>query len=179
MPEGLISWKNLQQDFFDQKAAMIWHATGNLAWIKDAAEFDLGIAKLPAGRREGAPIGASSLYIFKHITEREKAAAFKLVKYLTSPQLSASWSAATGYLAVSPEAYETDLLQDFIQKNPSAATVRDQLATAAAPLSTHRPDEVNVILEEAIHAVLQGQSSAQSALSQAQRLSDQVLLPFR
>src|SRR3546814_9580624 len=87
---------------------MMWHSTGNLTAVKDAASFDFGVAELPANVQPGSPTGGGNFYVFKDTTEEERAAALKLIQFMTSPEQAAAWSIATGYMGVSPAAYETD-----------------------------------------------------------------------
>ena len=65
MPMGSIDWATLRTDFLEGKTAMMWHTTGNLTAVKDAAKFNFGVAMLPAKERRGSPTGGGSFYIFK------------------------------------------------------------------------------------------------------------------
>ena len=48
MPKGTIEWGTLRQNFLEGKTAMMWHSTGNLTTVKKKADFDFGVAMLPA-----------------------------------------------------------------------------------------------------------------------------------
>jgi len=50
MPKGMIEWGTLRQNFLDQKTAIMWHSTGNLTTVKNKANFDFGVAKLPGNK---------------------------------------------------------------------------------------------------------------------------------
>src|SRR3546814_8770101 len=82
---------------------MMWHSTGNLTAVKDAASFDFGVAELPANVQPGSPTGGGNFYVFKDTTEEERAAALKLIQFMTSPEQAAAWSIATGYMGRSEE----------------------------------------------------------------------------
>ena len=107
MPEGTIEWGTLRQNFLEGRTAIMWHSTGNLTVVKNKAKFDFGVAMLPTSKRRGTPTGGGNFYIFKKTTPEERVAAMKLIKYMTSPETSAEWSIKTGYMGVSPAAYET------------------------------------------------------------------------
>ena len=115
MPEGTIEWGTLRQNFLEQKTAIMWHSTGNLTTVKNKATFDFGVAMLPAGSEAGSPTGGGNFYIFKDASDEERAASLKLVRFMTSPEQAAKWSIETGYMGVSPAAYETTELTDYVK----------------------------------------------------------------
>ena len=175
MPSGVIEWGTLRQNFLDQKTAIMWHSTGNLTTVKKNAKFDFGVAKLPGNKELGSPTGGGNFYIFKNSSAEEKAASLKLVKFMTSPEQAANWSKATGYMGVSPAAYETNTLKEYVVEFPPAAVARDQLTHATAELSTHEAGRVRKFLDDAIQAALTGQMSAKKALEDAQAQAKRVL----
>lgn len=179
MPKGTIEWGTLRQNFLEGRTAMMWHSTGNLTTVKKNANFDFGVAMLPAGKRRGTPTGGGNFYIFKDTSYTERQASLKLIKFMTAPENSAKWSVATGYMGVSPAAYETSTLKSYVAKFPPAAVARDQLKYATAEFSTYQASRVRKGLDDAIQATLVGSKTAQKALSGAQRSAERILRPYR
>lgn len=179
MPTGLIEWGTLRQDFLEQKTAMIWHSTGNLASVKKAAKFDFGVALLPGKVRQGSPTGGGNFYIFKSTTDEKRDAAYTFVKWMSQPERAAQWSIKTGYVGTSPAAYETKALREYIASFPPAQVGRDQLSLAKAEFSTHDSERTVKILNDAIQAAITGQKSAQEALDDAQKAADRILKRYR
>jgi sn-glycerol 3-phosphate transport system substrate-binding protein len=179
MPEGTIEWGTLRQNFLEGKTAVMWHSTGNLTAVKNNASFDFGVAMLPANKRRGTPTGGGNFYIFKDTTPEERTASMKLIKFMTAPERAAEWSMKTGYMGVSPAAYETKALQDYVKTFPYAAVARDQLEYATAELSTFQTGRVRKALDDAIQAALTGSKSPKDALSEAQATADRLLKPYR
>lgn len=175
MPQGMIEWGTLRQNFLEQKTAIMWHSTGNLTAVKDSAEFDFGVAMLPANKRFGSPTGGGNFYLFKEASDEERRAALELVRFMTAPEQAAHWSIATGYMGVSPASYETDALKQYVLDFPPAAVARDQLEYATAELSTHESGRVRKLLDDAIQSVLTGQQDAQEALDSAQSQAQRIL----
>lgn len=175
MPQGLIEWGTLRQNFLERKTAMMWHSTGNLTAVKDNANFDFGVAMLPANKRLGSPTGGGNFYLFKDANDEERRAALKLVRFMTSPEQAAQWSIATGYMGVSPASYETESLKNYVLDFPAAAVARNQLEYATAELSTHESGRIRKLLDDSIQSVLSGQQSAQESLDNAQRQADRIL----
>lgn len=179
MPSGTIEWGTLRQNFLEGKTAIMWHSTGNLTAVKNNAGFDFGVAMLPAMKRRGTPTGGGNFYLFKQSTDEEKAAALKLIKFLTQPGRTAEWSIKTGYLGTRPDAYETDALKAYVKEFPPAAVARDQLEFATAELSTYQTGRVRKLLDDAIQAALTGSKSPADALGDAQKQADRLLKRYR
>ncbi|MFW6306508.1 MAG: ABC transporter substrate-binding protein [Bacillota bacterium] len=176
MPEGIIDWSTVPSNFLKGNVAMIYHTTGNLANIRDNAEFEFGTAYLPAGNKGyGTPVGGGNIYIFKGIgSEREKAAA-KFIEYVTQPEITAQWSIDTGYIATKKSAYKTNKMEEYLNKFPQAATARDQLEYASASISTHNNGEIQKILADKIQAALNGNLTPEEALKKAQKEAEKSL----
>ncbi len=175
MPSGTIEWGSLRQNFLEGKTAMMWHSTGNLTAVRKEADFEFGTAMLPANTQPGSPTGGGNFYLFKDTTDEERRAALKFVRWMTEPAQSARWSMETGYMGVSPEAYETDTLKDYIDEFPQAAVARDQLEYGTAELSTYQGGRVRRALNDAIQSALSGDASPEQALQQAQRQAEAAL----
>ena len=179
MPTGTIEWGTLRHNFLEQKTAIMWHSTGNLTTVKNNAKFDFGVAMLPAKQRRGTPTGGGNFYIFKKSSAEEKAAALKLVRFLTQPERTAEWSIKTGYLGTRADAYATPALQSYVKEFPPAAVARDQLEFATAELSTYQTGRVRKLLDDAIQATLTGSKSPKEALGGAQRQAERLLKRYR
>lgn len=179
MPTGTIEWGTLRKNFLEGKTAIMWHSTGNLTTVKKNAKFDFGVAMLPASKRRGTPTGGGNFYIFKKTSAEERVAAMKLVKFMTSPERSGEWSMKTGYMGVSPAAYETAKLKEYVKGFPFAAVARDQLEFATAELSTYQTGRVRKALDDAIQATLTGTKSPAAALKEAQATADRLLKAYR
>ena len=179
MPTGTVEWGTLRQAFLEGQTAMMWHSTGNLRAVKDNASFDFGVAELPANVRKGSPTGGGNFYVFKDTTDEERAAALKLIEFMTSPEQAAAWSIATGYMGVSPAAYETDALKEYTAAFPPALVARNQLENAVAEFSTFETARVRDGLNNAIQAALTDSKSAADALGEAQAAAERLLKAYR
>jgi sn-glycerol 3-phosphate transport system substrate-binding protein len=85
----------------------------------------------------------------------------------------------TGYMGISPAAYETAKLKAYVKDFPYAAVARDQLKYATAELSTYQTGRIRKALDDAIQAALTGAKSPADALKEAQSLSERLLRPYR
>src|SRR5438477_10156749 len=123
-PEGIVEWGTTPKDFFEKKVAMVWTTTGNLTNVRTNAKFDFGVAMLPASKERGSPTGGGNFYLFKKSTPAQREAAFKFIKWVTTPQRAAQWGIDTGYVAVRADAWETPAMKQYVagfQRPPSHA----------------------------------------------------------
>jgi sn-glycerol 3-phosphate transport system substrate-binding protein len=179
MPEGTVEWGTLRQQFTEGKTAMMWHTTGNLTAVRTSAKFPFGVAMLPASKQRGSPTGGGNFYLFKKTTPEERKAALAFVKFMTTAELAADWSMATGYVAVRPDAYETAKLKSYAADFPQAVVARDQFKFATPELSTFQTGRVRKLLDDAIQASLTGQKTPAEALKAAQAEADRLLKPYK
>jgi len=179
MPKGTIEWGTLRKNFLEGKTAMMWHSTGNLTTVKKNASFNFGVAMLPKNVMRGTPTGGGNFYIFKKTTPKERIAALKFIKFMTSPEISAKWSMGTGYIGISKAAYDTADLKSYVEGFPAAKVARDQLKFATAELSTYQTGRVRKLLDDAIQAALTGAKSPKQALSDAQNAATKLLRPYQ
>jgi sn-glycerol 3-phosphate transport system substrate-binding protein len=178
-PEGIVEWGTTPKDFFERKVAMMWTTTGNLTNVRSNAKFDFGVAMLPANKRRGSPTGGGNFYLFKQAKPEQQAAAFKFVKWITSPARAAQWGIDTGYVAVRSDAWETPEMKKYVAEFPPAAVARDQLQFAVAELSTHDNQRVTKALNDGLQAALTGSKPAEQAMKDAQREADRLLKSYR
>ncbi|HVN34476.1 MAG TPA: ABC transporter substrate-binding protein [Casimicrobiaceae bacterium] len=178
-PEGIVEWGTTPKDFFERKMAMMWTTTGNLTNVRANAKFDFGVAMLPAGKQRGSPTGGGNFYLFKKSTPAQQQAAFKFIKWITTPERAAQWGIDTGYVAVRADAWETPAMRQYVAGFPAAAVARDQLPYAKAELSTHDNQRVTKALNDGLQAALTGTKTPDVALKDAQREADRMLRPYR
>jgi sn-glycerol 3-phosphate transport system substrate-binding protein len=178
-PTGIVEWGTTPRDFFERKVAIMWTTTGNLTNVRTNAKFDFGVGMMPFGRRGGSPTGGGNFYVFKKASAAERAAATAFAKFVTQPERAAQWGIDTGYVAVTPAAFETQRMKDYVAGFPAAAVARDQLPLAWAELSTHDNQRVTKALNDGLQAGLTGAKTAQVAMAEAQREAQRLLRPFQ
>lgn len=179
MPEGIVAWSTTPSDFIEGKTAMMYHTTGNLTNVKNNADFDFGVAMLPACETYGSPTGGGNFYIFKGTSEERQQAAFEFIKWMTDDERVAQWSIDTGYVATRPSAYETERMISYAEEFPYCLVARDQLEYGYAELSTYNQAEVQKAIDDAIAAVMTNQSEIGSALDTAQSTAESILQSYR
>jgi len=178
-PPGIVEWGTTPKDFFERKVAMMWTTTGNLTNVRSNAKFDFGVAMLPANKQRGSPTGGGNFYIFKKSTPAQREAAFKFIKWVTTPERAAQWGIDTGYVAVRADAWDTPVMKQYVAGFAPAAVARDQLPYAKAELSTHDNQRVTKALNDGLQAALTGTKTPAQAMKDAQREADRLLRSYK
>ena len=178
-PPGVVEWGTTPRDFFEKKAAIIYTTTGNLTNIKANAKFDFGVAMIPGNKHRGSPTGGGNFYIFRKSTPAQQEAAFKFIQWVTQPARAAQWSMDTGYVGVSPAAYDTPALKKYGTDFPAALVARDQLPVSVAEFSTHDNQRVTKALNDGLQAALTGTKTPAQAMQDAQKEADRLLRPYK
>lgn len=179
MPEGIVAWATTPSDFIEGKTAMMYHTTGNLTSVKKNADFDFGVAMLPADETFGSPTGGGNFYIFKGVSKERQQAAFEFIQWMTDDERVAQWSIDTGYVATRPSAYETERMKAYAEEFPYCLVARDQLEYGYAELSTYNQAEVQKAIDDAIAYVMTGQSDVETALNTAQETASNILKAYQ
>ncbi|MBR1408310.1 MAG: ABC transporter substrate-binding protein [Clostridia bacterium] len=179
MAPGIVQWTDMPTQFLAGEVAMIYHTTGNLTNIKNNANFNFGVAFLPAGRQWGAPTGGGNFYITNGISEERQQAAWKYIKWMCSTERAAQWSIDTGYVATRESCYETPVLKEYYDSFPEALVAYEQLPYAQPELTTYSAAEMWRILNDNIQAAVTGEMTAEEALEAAQEQGDELLDDYR
>ena len=90
---------------------------------------------LPANKRPGSPTGGGNFYMFKKATPEERKAALTFIKWMTAPEVTAEWSIATGYVAISPAAYETAAMKKYAARTSRRPWSRATSSSTRSPSS--------------------------------------------
>ncbi|MFT8748402.1 ABC transporter substrate-binding protein [Liquorilactobacillus nagelii] len=119
------------QSFVNGQSAFYIGSSAAVASIKEAAKksFNWGAAVVPSYQgKSGTEVAGNDLVLFKGASKAEKTGAYKYLKYLIKPSVTAKWAEATGYVPVSKKAVKSKSYQKFLKENPY-----DQAAVASLP----------------------------------------------
>ncbi len=178
MPEGVNDANAASNAFFAGRTAMMIHSTGALGFVRDNMKLPMKVAFVPRALRNAVPIGGASLLIPTGNTPEREQAAWKLITFLSSPEINGGWSRFTGYFAPRMAAYDTAEMKDYLSKNPDAKVAVDQLAYAQPWFSTFNTVGVRKALEDQVQAVLSGKIKPADAMANAQKAADALLRPY-
>jgi sn-glycerol 3-phosphate transport system substrate-binding protein len=175
--------------------AMAFHTCGALGDVIDALpaiggpDVDLGIAPLPtlgSGLEpgQGSLPGGSALWLASGKSEAETAAAWKLASFLASPEIQAEWTAATGYVPISPASARLEPLATRWREHREMRVAYDVLAdqkeatpVELGPLAGPLP-EIHEVLAHAVEDVTGEGIDPSAALAAAAADADRLLAAY-
>ncbi|MFM9275924.1 ABC transporter substrate-binding protein [Pseudarthrobacter sp. NKDBFgelt] len=122
-----VSSKEAADDFSAGLTSSTISSTGSLLGVLKSAPFNVGVGFLPGGPKAETnvcPTGGAGLGIPSGISKEEQLAAGTFLKFMTEPENSAAFSAATGYM---PTRESADM-EAVLAQTPQIQTAVDQLA---------------------------------------------------
>jgi sn-glycerol 3-phosphate transport system substrate-binding protein len=167
------------QDFAAGNTAMLIHSTGNLRFVRDSAKFDWGTAFLPRHKRQAVAIGGAGFYIFKKASKEKQEAAWKFMKYATSPEIQARWNIGSGYIATRQSSFDLPLMKEYTAKLPQALVARDQIPYALPEMSTHDNWKMRNVFVTTFQEILDEKYPADEGMRRAQAEIKQILAPYQ
>ena len=158
IPVPLTPWSDAISNFLNGEFPMLYFTTGGISTIKEAgANFTWNAVYCPAGTHGfGVNEGGGDFHIFSGVPKASQDAAWKLIKFLTTPENAAQWSVASGYIAVNKKAYDTELMQAALKETPQYAVARDQLVYSYAQMMSENIDKVRQVLNDNLDALVAG-----------------------
>ena len=178
MPEGVTDQNAVSTAFFQGRVGMMIQSTGALSFVRDNMKTPYRVAFIPRAMVNAAPIGGASLILPKGNSAERTAAAWTLIKWLTSPEVAGGWSRFTGYFAPRIAAYDLPEMKQFMADHPDAKVALDQLAYARGWFSTYNVVGVRRALEDGVQAVLSGKATPEAAMAKAQLEADTLMRPY-
>ena len=144
------------------------------------SKFDWDIAHIPHG--EGVPpvtvMYGPNVCLFNSNAARERAA-WKFVRYFTSPEVTARWARETGYLPVRASALDVPEMKEFYAANPRARTVYSMLATARGEPNVMGWQEVRKLLEDAARKAVGTTAPPEQIAADLRKKADRTLAQSR
>ena len=178
MPPGVTDANAVTTAFFQGRVAMMILSTGSLSFVRDNMKTPYRVAFLPRALVNAAPIGGASLIVPKGNSPERQAAAWTLIKWLSSPEVAGSWSRFTGYFAPRIAAYDLPEMKSYMAVHPDAKVALDQLQYARGWFATYNTVAVRKAMEDAVQAVLSGKLTPEVAMQAAQTQADALMRPY-
>ncbi|QEN87370.1 sn-glycerol-3-phosphate ABC transporter substrate-binding protein UgpB [Labrys sp. KNU-23] len=156
--------------------------------VKANAKFKYSVAPMPyypdvQGAPQNSIIGGASLWVMGGKSDEAYKGVAKFLTYLSKPDVQAWWAQETGYLPITPAAYELSKKQGFYAKDPNSEVAVLEL-TNKAPTENSRGlrlgnlAQIRDVWAEEIEQALAGKKTAQAAMDDAVRRGDAMLKTF-
>ncbi len=174
--------------FYSGECAMLTSSSAAQANIQRNAKFKYAVAKLPyyadvPGAPQNTIIGGASLWVMSGKKKEEYKGVAKFMTYLSAPERQAEWHQKTGYLPITPAAYELTKKSGFYEQHPGT-DISVQQMTGKAPTPNSKGlrfgnmVQIRDVIEEELEAVLAGKKTAKAGLDSAVERGNDILARF-
>lgn len=174
--------------FYTQECAIYMNSSAaRAAVVNNAKDFEVGFAPLPyyddiIQNPQNSIIGGATLWTLNGRPDEEYKGVAKFFAYLSKPEVQADWHQFTGYLPITPAAYELGKSQGYYEKTPGSEVAIEQMTrTEATPnskgLRFGNLAQARDVLDKEFEAMLAGKS-AKEALDAAVEGGNKILRDF-
>jgi sn-glycerol 3-phosphate transport system substrate-binding protein len=177
-----------ESKFYSGECAMMTSSSAAQANINRNAKFKYAVAMLPyyadvKGAPQNTIIGGASLWVMSGKKPNEYKGVAKFLTYLAEPKRQAQWHQATGYLPITPVAYDITKQSGFYDKNPGTdVSVRQMTLNSPTPNSKGLRFgsfvQIRDVIEEEMENMLAGKQDAKTALDTAVKRGNDLLRRF-
>ncbi|MEO8486401.1 MAG: sn-glycerol-3-phosphate ABC transporter substrate-binding protein UgpB [Betaproteobacteria bacterium] len=175
--------------FYSGECAMLTSSSAAQANINRNAKFKYGVAFMPyyadvAGAPQNSIIGGASLWTMAGKSKNEYKGVAKFFTYLSQPARVAEWHQKTGYLPITPAAFQMTKSSGFYEKNPGTdVSVRQMLnkppTANSKGLRFGSFVQIREMFEEEFENMLAGKQDAKKALDTAVARGNEALRRFQ
>lgn len=124
---GTSASSTMRQNFFDQNTFSVIHTSSLYNLYTDLADFEVGMAWLPAGETKKSEIGGSVILIPSKNDQKTKNAAWVFLQYLVGKEVNMRWADGSGYMPTRNSVLSTQEGVDFLKRKPAFKTIFDNL----------------------------------------------------
>lgn len=154
-----VSTANADQvDFGKQLTLFTLGSTSGIPFYDKevSGKFRWGIANIPhaTGQAPATVLYGGSITVFKS-TPQKQLASWLFIKYFNSPEVTADWSPATGYMPVRKSAANSQIVKDRITQFPTyGVALNTVLPTAKPETSVAGTQDTRTYIENAVVAAI-------------------------
>jgi sn-glycerol 3-phosphate transport system substrate-binding protein len=174
--------------FHGGECGMLTSSSSAYADIADHARFKFGIAPMPyydefPHAPHNSVLGGDALWVLSGKSAAEYQGVARFFAYLTRPEVQARWHQRTGYLPVSPAAFDLSRRQGYYTTRPGFEKLIKQLSQRA-PTANSRGLRfgnlllVRAVIDEELEQVWSGRITPKEALDEAVERGNRLLSQF-
>jgi sn-glycerol 3-phosphate transport system substrate-binding protein len=175
--------------FASGECAMASASAGAQATFRKNTKLDWSINFIPyhddvKGAPQNSIIGGASLWVMGGKKPQEYKGVAKFFAFLSKPEVQMDWHTSTGYVPITLASYELTRKSGFYDKNPGADMPVKQLTNKAPTANSKGLRFGNFVqgrevIEEELEAVFAGKKDAKTALDDAVKRGNEILVKFQ
>lgn len=180
-------WNDNQKPFEENKVALWIGSSGSFGGLQKTAQMPFSANFLPYwGSIEGAGtnsfIGGAALFAMAGKPAEENKCVADFFQFLTSPEIQKFYHQATGYVAITKEAYELAKSEGYYEKTPVAEVGIKQLMLPAGEWSKGYRlgfyPQIREIMEREYGRIFSGETTVKDAFDTIEREGNELLARF-
>lgn len=157
-----------QNDFMAGIVAMYEGSSVSITHMRQQPiNFNIGYAPLPVHRTNKSAVSGTNIVIFKSGDSKRERAAWEFIKWFTAPEQTAYWSVKTSYMPVRKSAMQSEIIVDFLKKNPQYQGIYEQLENAVFEPQSPAWFKARPELKSSLEKALRGDITAREAVNEA------------
>lgn len=162
------------EGFKTGRVAMQFASSAQLSNLQKQVKFQLGLAPMPSGKKKVTGVGGSNLAIFKTTPEKQTAA-WKFVKWMSSPEVNLKWSTSTGYVPLRLSVLRSQAYKEFLKANPLVAAFVEQMDVAKPRPNVVSYADVSRVLGLAVERAVLSKEDPRKVLEQAAAEANDII----
>jgi ABC-type glycerol-3-phosphate transport system substrate-binding protein len=189
-PVGLASagyLSGLQQDrvcifgqagysrFIQGQLPFLLDTSSKLSQLEEKLGDRLEVLPLPRGAGDRIQLSGTQLSVFAASSHSQRRAGIRLLRFLSSPEITREWSMATGYLPVRQSVYQDPLYLEFLRSKPERALLLSSLSRAQIQPQIVGWEATRIIINDALERTLYQQRPVDAEMTQAQATSAKLI----
>ncbi|MBQ7568372.1 extracellular solute-binding protein, partial [bacterium] len=157
-------------------------STSNIGNFEKNAQLKFGVAPIPRGTTKNYQFAGTNLAIFNKNTGNPTAdagrqkAAWKFIRFMTSPEITTEFAMATGYLPVRKSAVNGTAYKSFIKEHPNYQVGINSLQYASVQPRVGCWETVRGILDDTLIEALGRKNTPEDAMLRATSMANGMLM---
>ncbi|MDO5295656.1 MAG: ABC transporter substrate-binding protein [bacterium] len=168
--------------FSDGKAGMYMESTSNIGNFEKNPNLKFGVVPIPRGTTMSYQFAGTNLAIFKKDTgdstadQGRQKAAWKFIRFMTSPEITTEFATATGYLPVRKSAVNGPVYKNYIKQHPNYQVGINSLQYASVQPRVGCWETVRGILDDTLIEALGRKNTPEDAMLRATSMANGMLM---
>jgi sn-glycerol 3-phosphate transport system substrate-binding protein len=180
-------WNENQTPFQEGKIALWLGSSGSFSGLLQSATMPFSATMLPywdavPGAGTNTFIGGAALFAMSGHSEEENRATAAFFEFLTSPEVQVHWHKGTGYVPVTPAAYELAKSQGYYDEFPAAEVGVLQLQLPGSENTRgYRMGfyvQIRDVMNREYSRILSGETSVEDAFNAIETEANELLSRF-
>lgn len=165
-----------QNDFMAGIASMYEGSSVSITHMRQQPiNFNIGYAPLPVHKTNKSAVSGANIVIFKSGDRKREKAAWEFVKWFTDTEQTARFSVETSYMPIRKSAMQSEIIGDFLSKNPQFQGIYEQLEQAVFEPQTGAWFKARPELKNYLEYAMRNEMSPQEALDLAAKKFSELI----